>query len=490
MVIIDTQLCPFKAAASPGITAGDAGTEGGLTALLDSTYFCWCNRPVISPQHLQPEQSGRVFRWSVESYLCWVSGSVSSSDSWGGWSREKPCEWNHRVCGLTASNCRSDGVSLATVHTVSSHSGKDAAGVLLLFLCELEKPSYEQNWPNKKQVFVSNLKVTPALLKEPQSSVLIWWVDGESDRQTILRPHKSSRLPENDCFWLFSLDDCVSVSSLCQITVGKSFTSSLKNAAASFKPAPEPYYWWLLIISVVRDLRRSATGSFVLLKQSACSVALSSSWCLVIKPLSCSLSSCSVNQGVARHVTVWRIALCNAVISARSPPTQPAAMGPGSQPPAACYYHNPAAWVLSASDLLRHEQLQQAAHSKQFLLVPAALWETHNCKVPELHVSSLQNSQQTQTQRRRRFPPETQSGEVILHEDAPELYCSTFWWRFWAVVGSNRTYQTLFSFMYDTSTVRPPSGHVTSCWMFEGLKSWKYSVSRDKLNDSIHSKRN
>lgn len=108
-----------------------------------------------------------------------------------------------------------------------------------------------------------------ALLKEPQSSVLIWWVDGEHDRQTILRPHKSSRLPENDCFWLFSLDDCVSVSSLCQITVGKSFTSSLKNAAASFKTAPEPHYWWLLIISVVRDLRRSATGSFVLLKQSA-----------------------------------------------------------------------------------------------------------------------------------------------------------------------------------------------------------------------------
>lgn len=94
------------------------------------------------------------------------------------------------------------------------------------------------------------------------------------------------------------------------------------------------------------------------------SAALSSWWCLVIKPLSCSLSSCSVNQGVARHVTVWRIALCNTVISARSPPTQPAAMGPGSQPPAACYYHNPAAWVLSASDLLRHEQLQPAAHNK------------------------------------------------------------------------------------------------------------------------------
>lgn len=33
-------------------------TEGGLTALLDWTYFCWSNRAVISPQHLQPEQSG------------------------------------------------------------------------------------------------------------------------------------------------------------------------------------------------------------------------------------------------------------------------------------------------------------------------------------------------------------------------------------------------------------------------------------------------
>lgn len=136
------------------------------------------------------------------------------------------------------------------------------------------------------------------------------------------------------------------------------------------------------------------------------SAALSSSWCLVIKPLSCSLSSCSVNQGVARHVTVWRIALCNTVISARSPPTQPAAMGPSSQPPAACYYHNPAAWVLSASDLLRHEQLQPAAHNKHSFCSFQQLCGKHRpVKSRELHESSVQHSQQTQTQRRRRFPP-------------------------------------------------------------------------------------
>lgn len=145
-----------------------------------------------------------MFRWRVESYLCWVSGSVSSSDSWGR-SREKPCEWNHRVCGLTASNYRSDGVSLATVHTVSSHPGKDAAGVLLLFLCELEnlRTNKTDRTGNRFLVPTWRSRCSAEGAAEQRSYLMSWWRARLTRRRRFSDHTKAAvylKMIVSDCF--------------------------------------------------------------------------------------------------------------------------------------------------------------------------------------------------------------------------------------------------------------------------------------------------
>lgn len=287
----------------------------------------------------------------------------------------------NRVCGFTASNYPSACCLLGnrTYSFIPFCILEKNKCLLFSWNLSLNRSNLRTNWTHQSLVQEAGLTScvltwrSLAQLKEPQSSVLIWWVDGRvrEPRTTTEMvfcaavDHKRSRLPENLWFWLFALDETRWIRflwSLCENLSHKEFYEHLKNAAAPLGNDEHQGKSSLLIIT--DNICWSESFAF---KNRHIPVDRHDHWCfqtnpplsrhLVIKPQSCSLSSCSENQGVARHVSVWRIAHCNTVIRVRSPPTRSVVMGPSSQSVAACYYHNPPVCVLSASDLHRHELL-------------------------------------------------------------------------------------------------------------------------------------